>query len=333
MEIINSVSWFKKYQPQTAEDYVFESEDDKHLVKTWIDDGRIPGNVLLFGKAGTGKSALATILIRHIIKSQYDLNKLKDKKAATFDELHVWCQKTPVKSKQKIIFIEEIDRASPAAFNALKDELMEKYQSHVSFISTTNYINRIDHAVQTRFNFKFHLGQGNLAGTYDRLSYILEQENIKYEVSDLANFIENNISIGLRDMINTLQIYSKDNYIDFANIKIQRSEQEIDVIQNVANIISTLMQTTNLNDKKIATQRPLNSSIAPYYTAIVELINYNTEINYNTIYLELMENVNYAPLIIIIDRYLNSSDYAKFPHVKFLAFLSEVIRCLVDMSL
>ena len=333
MDILSSVSWFKKHQPKTIDDYVFETEEHKDLVKTWMENEIIPGNVLLYGKAGTGKSSLAHLLLYSIIKSQYDLNQVKDKSVDNIDSLHIWCQKKPVKSKKKVIYIEEVDRCSSAAFNSLKDELMEKYQEHVSFICTTNHLNRIEHAVQTRFTFIFNLNSSNLAGTYDRLANILNAEKIAFTPEGLKTYVENNIQIGLRDMINGLQVNVRNNSIDFTNLRIQKSEQEDEVIKNTLLIMKTIMESRNVKEKQIALSMPMTSIIAQPYSSILEIINYNNDLNYTSIYTELAEKVSYGPLIILIDRYLSTLESRRFLHIHFIAFLNEVLKCLTELNI
>ncbi len=333
MDILNKVSWFKKYQPKSVEDYVFENEQNKNNVIQWIEEGSIPGNILLYGPAGTGKSALAYLLIHGIIKSQHDIKKVKDKGVKSIDELHIWAQKAPVSSKKKIIYIEEVDRCSREAFNALKDGLMENYQDHISFLCTTNWLSRIEHAVQTRFNYKFNLESTNLFGTYARLANILNTEKIQWTEDELKVYVENNISLGLRDMINNLQINVVNDKINFANIKLQKSDQENRLIELTISIIDKIINSQDINDKMMILKMPLKSSITVQWASIIELINYNYEINYETVFLEIQERNSFGPLLPIIDRYLNSMDGRKFPHVHYQGFLYEMMRCVLDISI
>lgn len=332
-QTISSISWFKKYQPKTLDEYVFESDDQKKEITSWIENGIIPGNVLMYGNAGTGKTALAQLIIRSIVKSNYDVQKIKDKGVATFDELHTWCQKQPISSKQKIVYIEEIDRASTAAFNSLKDGLMENYQPHVAFIATTNFINRIEYPVQTRFNFRFSLNCSNLAGIYDRLTTILEAEKIPYTPDEMKVFIENNVSIGLRNMINLLQVNFHDGKIDFANMKTIKSEQEESIIELVLELFNIIQTTNDINTKIMCTRLPLNSPIGTTYSKILEIINYNNDINYTTVYLELYEKLNYLPLKIIADQYVHESEYKRFQNVHFISFLYDSMKCIIELTL
>lgn len=330
---ISNISWYKKYNPKTIDEYVFESEEQKNQVLEWIKNECIPGNLLLYGKAGTGKSSLLSILLHSTIKSQYDLNQVRNKSVENIKELRTWIQKAPVKSKKKIVYIEEFDRLSKEAENELKDGMMEHYQQYVSYVAATNHLNRVESAVQTRFNFIFNLNSTNIPGTYNRLVQILTAENIQFDPQLLQNYTENNIQIGLRNLINTLQVYSRNGTIDFSNVKFQKSEQEDEVIKAVLNITKTLTESKNLRDKAMALQLPLQSCIAPYYTTILDIINYNLDINYESIYLGIHDFNNFGPLMLIIDRYVSTVDNRKFPNIHFVSFLYEAIKCLVEMNI
>ena len=332
MSSINSISWFRKYQPKTLDEYVFESNQQKEDIKSWIEGGAIPGNLLMYGNAGTGKTALAELIIRSIIKSQYDVQKIKDKGVATFDELHNWCQKQPISSKQKIVYIEEIDRASSAAFNALKDGLMEKYQPHVQFIATTNFINRIEAPVQSRFNIKLNLTCSNVSGIWDRLTSILEAEQVTFDGMKMKTFIEMNHSIGLRNMINLLQVSVHNGIVDFDNMKLAKSEQE----ENVVNLVGQLFNELNklqVSQKIVAVKQPLDTPIAPIYSSILETINYNSDINYVTIFTELLNKTKFLPLKVIIDEFLQDVETKRYLNIHFIAFLYKAMKCYVELSI
>lgn len=332
METINSIGWFRKYQPKTLDEYVFESEQQKNDIKSWIEGGAIPGNLLMYGNAGTGKTALAELIIRSIIKSQYDVQKIKDKSVSTFDELHNWCQKQPISSKQKIVYVEEIDRASSAAFNSLKDGLMEKYQPYVQFIATTNFLNRIEAPVQSRFNIKLNLTCSNLHGIWDRLCDILNAEQVKFVESDLQKFIESNHSIGLRNMINILQVNCHDGILDFTDMKMAKSEQE-EVIINLILTLFNELNTLNISQKIVAVKQPLDTPIAATYTKILEIINYNNDINYITIFTELFNKTNFLPLKVIIDNYLQECETKRYLNIHFISFLYKAMKCYVELTI
>ena len=139
------ISWFEKHRPLSLNDMVFDDESDMLLAKQWIENGRIDGNVILFGPPGTGKSTLINILIKSIIKSGNDLFRMKTRSVKEIDEkLKPFLNKKPIKSKIKIAYIEEIDGISPQGQRTLKEDLMEKYQKTCAYLCATNYIKKVD---------------------------------------------------------------------------------------------------------------------------------------------------------------------------------------------
>lgn len=334
MSSINSMSWFKKYQPKVIEDYVFENEDCKQKVKDWIENGAIDGNLILYGPGGTGKSALSYLLIHGVIKNKYDLMKVKDKGVKTFDdELPPWLLKAPQGSKQKIVYIEEFDRCSPQALNSLKDGLMDNYQPHVAYIATTNYFNKLEDPIKQRFTHQFNLSKINVEGAIIRLTNILQLENIQFHEEGLRNYVEKNKNIGLRKLINGLQTNVKSNCIDFNNVILQKSEFEDIIVEHMLNIFNFLMQCNNAKTKIPCLYTPTNSGIATYYNTILENIVYNSEINYQNILEELFLKIYFMPCRKVISEYMNTIDYVKIPHIHFNAFIGSFIKACIEMYL
>ena len=179
----------------------------------------------------------------------------------------------------------------------------------------------------------FNLGSSNLAGTYDRLATILNSEGVQWTQDGLKDYVLNYINLGMRDMINGLQTNVVNGVVDFSNIKMQKSEQEEELISATMAIIEGLLSSKDLRDKMLAIQMPRSSSIASYYDAILELVNYNYELNYETVFLQLAELNKFGPLKPIIDRYMRTMDGVKYPHVHFEAFLYELMKCVVDINI
>lgn len=331
--MLENSSWFEKYKPRTFDDYVFESQEMKDEVKRWLDVGAIPGNLLLYGPAGTGKSALSSLLINSMIKHRSDLLIPPDKKAETMDNLVTFCIKQPVKSKKKIIYIEEIDRMHPAAMNSLKEKSMEKYQDHVSFICTTNFINGIEHAVRTRFTYKYNLQCKNVEGVYLRLKHILDNEKVQYQEQDLMDFVSNNILMGLRDLINTMQVGVIGNSINFASLQLQRSEQEGELIELTLALFRELFNLQDYNEKRVCAINPRNSKIASQYNSILEIVQYNYEINYQGVLTGLSDKIQFLPIQFIIDKYVHSLHTRKYLHIHYLSFVYESMDAILKISI
>lgn len=330
---MDNIAWFKKFQPKAIEDYVFDTNEQKQQALQWIENNSINGNLLLCGDAGTGKTALSTILIQNLIKSSYDLKYIKKRSVESIDKLQNWLEKKPVKSIKKIIYLEEFDRLSREAIATLKDGMMEKYQEHVTFICTTNYLNRIDKAIRTRFTYKWVFGIAvNSEGVVNRLNQILKEEDIKFSLEDLQHFVKNNAKIGMRDLINTLQINSINGTVDFTNIKLEKSEQEQQIIELTLKIFSFLFTTKDIKQKHICMISPMNSEIAAFYSGILDLTQYNLELDYESIYIELDNKINFLPITKLIDKYLNELNSKRLLHIHYISFLYDSIKTIIDIN-
>jgi DNA polymerase III gamma/tau subunit len=333
--MINQIAWFLKYQPKEIEDYVFNNNQQEEDVKTWIKNETIPGNLLLFGPAGCGKTSLAELLLNKLVKKDANFKSIKSRSVSEIDTLYTWVKRKPGKpDKKKIIYIEEFDRLSIAAMNQLKDTLLEKFQEHVSFIVCTNYVNKIPQPILTRFTYQYELKSLNKEGTLSRIEDILKSEEIKYENEDLLEFINNNYKCGLRDIINNVQVgVAANNTIDFNSLAIDKNDTiESRVIELVQNIFNRTLKSNPVEQKAIYNQ-PMNSNICKEYGELIEILQFNHNIAWEEVYNGLYEKNIFLPLIQVIEKYINSFEMKKIQHIHFIAFLSEGIETMVKINL
>jgi len=334
--VINpNVSWFEEFRPQSIDDMVFSDEQQKRLVKSWVDSETIPGNVLLSGPAGTGKSTLALIIIKKIIKNQADYLRIKTRSVSDVDEkISPFVTKKPVSSKCKIVYIEEIDRTSRQFQAQLKEDLMEKYQEYVSFLCCTNYPRRIDSALRTRFTFQIEFKSDNLDGIKKRLEFILNQKHAKYDPAELVNFVNKNSKAGLRDLINALQVQfiSNNGVVDFKNLD-QNLNIEDNIVSNIVQMIEKIMSTTDPMTRKICLTAPFSSIIAKEYSSFVTLCHNNFDINYENIFERLYDVVKFLPLQVIIGRYSEEVDLKKYPNIHLVSCFYEMMKCCLESTI
>lgn len=332
---VKSKAWFMKYQPTTIVDLVFDSNEHKQLMEQWIADERITGNVLFFGKPGLGKTASVELLIHSIIKAQNDLHICKDRNVKEIREIvKPFLKKRPVKSKQKIVYIEEADKLHPDALNILKDGLMEKHQETSSFICCTNYIGKLkqkDEAILSRFTYKIPFSGKNVDGIVERLSYILTAEQAKYDKIQLKVFVEKSLQVGIREILNMLQISFMANggEIDFESIQGYAGIEE-----NVVNLIINIVRTIsglNPRDKKLCIINPLNSPVAQDYQSLCAILHNNYDVNYGSVFDRLYETSKFLPLQLIIARHADENDFKKYPHVNVLSCLKEMMECMINI--
>jgi DNA polymerase III gamma/tau subunit len=330
-----NISWFEKWRPAVLDDVVFNNNQEKEMIQTWITDGKIPGNVLLFGPPGTGKTTLGTILIKLLIKSQGDLYVMKTRSVNEIDDnIKPFVVKRPIQSKGKIVYIEEIDKILRQGQNTLKDGLLEKYQEYVSFICCTNFIKRIDPALLTRFTYKIEFISDNKEGIKARLEYILNQEQTKYNQSEFAEFVDKNYKHGLRDLINELQVSAKMNngVINFKDLD-KNLNIEDNVISYIHRMLHEIMKCQDLNSKKLCLVSPFNSIIAKDYQEFVTIVHNNFDINYESIFRRLYETTRFLPLQVLIGNYAEDIETKKYPHLHLISCFYELMKCVTETSM
>jgi len=333
MKNIMETSWYLKYCPQTIEDLVFDNDDHKKIIFNFVENEQIQGNLLLYGPAGLGKSASANLLINTIIKAQNDLLILKDRSVKEIREKVLpFVTKRPTRSNQKIVLIEEADKLHKEAENVLKTNTLELYQKNTSFIACTNYIKKIDEALLTRFNTKIAFVGTNVIGITERLTTILKSENAQFNETDLKKYVETNLKMGIRELINQLQFSfnSNNQQIDFNTIS-TTGGNEIQIINLIMMILKQSIKA-NIKDKKMILDFPENSSIATQYKELIIILNNNYDINYDYIYNQLYNAINYIPVKLIIGKSANISSNKTFPHIELLSCYYDMLQSIITIN-
>ena len=241
--------WVEKYRPSTIDTYI-GNEHLKSKVSVYLESGDLP-HLLLFGKAGTGKTTLAKLLVKNIECDYLYIN--------ASDENNVDTVRTKVKNfastvgfkDLKIIILDECDYITPNAQAALRN-LMETFSKHCRFILTCNYVERIIDPIQSRCQL-FQIIPPSKVEVAQRLNQILEEEEINCELKDLKILIDSNypdirrtINSAQRNVVN-LQLKLDTNSIIQNDYKLKLLE--ILKIQNKRNAFKDIRQL--LADNKI----------------------------------------------------------------------------------
>ena len=192
--------WVEKYRPSSLDTYI-GNDHLKSKVSIYLESGDLP-HLLLFGRAGTGKTTLAKLLIKIIECDYLYIN--------ASDENNVDTVRTKVKNfastigfkDLKIIILDECDYITPNAQAALRN-LMETFSKHCRFILTCNYVERIIDPIQSRCQL-FQIIPPSKKEVAQKLHNILIEENVNSELDDIKILVDSGYP-DIRRVINSAQ--------------------------------------------------------------------------------------------------------------------------------
>jgi len=317
VEIANSL-WVERYRPKKISELVLPDQ--------YVEDFNICiqkqeiSHFLFSGSPGSGKTCVAQILCSKegIIQNKNDNvlevdGSAKASRGITFveDVIEQYLKIPPAQpDKYKIVFIDEADQLTEAAFKSLR-HIMEKYSRHSRFILTCNYVSKIEDAVQSRcqhYVFKqmpveFVIGYGKT---------ILESEKISYDEKDLK-FVVDQLYPDIRKIIGVLQKCSQSGKLKTDKNSIYSTEKII-----ISGIIEMIGFIQGGQDHKI------NAII----NNIVQLVG-DMDLDYRTIYTDLFFRETVPTVAkIIINKYSNGHADCLLPNQHFLSMVFEIIQAL-----
>jgi replication factor C small subunit len=198
--------WVEKYRPMDLSTYV-GNEHLKEKVKAYLESEDVP-HLLLYGKAGTGKTTLAKIVVNNIDCDYMYINASDENKVDDVrNKIKTFASSVGFKSL-KVIILDECDYLTPNAQAALRN-LMETFSKHCRFILTCNYVERIIDPIQSRCQ-SYKVVPPSKKEVAQQMVNILTQENCQFELDDIA-LIVNAGYPDIRRVINSAQRQIVDN--------------------------------------------------------------------------------------------------------------------------
>ena len=192
--------WNEKYRPTSLDSYI-GNEHLKSKVSIFIETND-PPHLLFYGRAGTGKTTLSKIITKSIECEYLYINASDENSVDTVRDKVKGFASTLGFQSLKVIILDECDYITPNAQAALRN-LMETFSRHCRFILTCNYVERIIDPIQSRCQ-SFQIVPPSKKEVAVHLSEILTNENVKFEVDDIATII-NGAYPDIRKVINTSQ--------------------------------------------------------------------------------------------------------------------------------
>ena len=198
--------WVERYRPQDLSTYV-GNEHLKSKVERFLDDGNIP-HLLLYGRAGGGKTTLAKIIVNNTECDYLYINASDERNIDLVrDKLKTFASSVGFKP-MKVVILDEADYLNVNSAQPALRNLMETFSAHCRFILTCNYVEKIIDPIQSRCQtYKIVPPSKKEVALHSKT--ILEKEQISFDLDDLALVVTAGYP-DMRKVINELQRMSID---------------------------------------------------------------------------------------------------------------------------
>lgn len=240
----------EKYRPDTLEGYI-GNDDFKTSLQQWISTNDVP-HLLLCGGAGTGKTTAAKLIVNNINCDYVYINCSDENGIDTIrDKVKSFASAATFKP-QKVVIMDEADFLTINAQAALRN-VIETFSLTTRFIFTCNYVERIIDPIQSR-TVVFELTPPSMKEVAMKCLQILDEEEIKYQRSDVANIVKQTYP-DIRKSLNLLQSSIKKGVLEPNRILTnfnKTSDQIIELLkgQNIKNFttIRQIIMDSNIRD-------------------------------------------------------------------------------------
>ena len=295
--------WVERYRPTQLENYV-GNEHLKAKVERYIKSNDVP-HLLLYGRAGTGKTTLAKLIVKNIECDYLYINASDENSVDTVRNKVRQFASTIGFKDMKVIVLDECHYITPNAQAALRN-LMETFSKHCRFILTCNFVERIIDPLQSRCQV-FEIIPPSKKDVAVHLTKVMELENTTYDNEDLKVLIDSSYP-DVRKIINATQRSVVDNKV----VMDRQSTIQNDYKLKVLDILKT-------QDKKTA------------FANLRQLLADNAIRDYSDCFRLLYDNVdefaagNMAAVILILARYEQSDMQVVDKEINFMAMLIELL--------
>ena len=222
--------WVEKYRPTDLSTYV-GNEHLKEKVKVYLESEDVP-HLLLFGKAGTGKTTLAKIVVNNIDCDYMYINASDENKVDDVrNKIKTFASSVGFKSL-KVIILDECDYLTPNAQAALRN-LKETFSKHCRFILTCNYVERIIDPIQSRSQ-SYKVVPPSKKEVAQQMVNILKEENCTFELDDIA-LIVNAGYPDIRRVINSAQRQIVDGKLKIDTSSVIQNNYKLQLLEMLSN--------------------------------------------------------------------------------------------------
>jgi replication factor C small subunit len=305
----NHSLWVEKYRPLKLEDFVGH-QSLKDTIDVYIKNNDIP-HLLLYGKAGGGKTTLAKLLSLHLNCDTLYINASSENSVDVVREKIQNFSMGQGLRGLKLIILDEGDYLTINGQAALRN-VMESFSFNTRFIITCNYVERIIEPIVSRCQV-IEMTPPSKKEVALFVAGILDKEKVEYEPTDIK-FLIDSMYPDIRRIVNTCQLQSHTGKL----LINQRAMIDSDYKMKILEV---------LKDKSLSKKDAFKS--------IRQLVADNSISHFDDVYKLLYDKLeeyatgHIAPVILI----LADMDYkSSFAIDKEINFMSTVIQILTEIK-
>jgi DNA polymerase III delta prime subunit len=241
-EKVNNSLWCERYRPSKLSEYV-GNDHLKAKVEGYLESGDVP-HLLLYGRAGTGKTTLAKLIVNSIECDYMIINASSENNVDTVRNKVTNFASSMGFKPFKIIILDEFDYMTHNA-QAILRNLMETFSAHCRFILTCNYVEKVIEPIQSRCQ-TFQIIPPTKKDVAIQISNILKAEEMEFDIKDLVPIIDAAYP-DIRKVINTCQLNSNKGKL---KVDVQNLLENDYKIKNICNVFEVFFnsQTNDLQD-------------------------------------------------------------------------------------
>ena len=303
MERLEHSLWVEKYRPNTLDTYI-GNEHLKSKVSVYLESGDLP-HLLLYGKAGTGKTTLAKLLVNNIECDYMYINASDENSVDTVRNKVRGFASTMGFKDYKIIILDECDYITPNAQAALRN-LMETFSKHCRFILTCNFVERIIDPIQSRCQ-SFQVIPPSKKEVALHIHNILNEEGVASKMDDVAGLVNAGYP-DIRIVINSCQRQCVDGMLVVDKQSLVESDYKMKLLE--------IIKTQNKKDAFKGVRKLLADSQITDFAELYKLM-YDEVDSYGTGHI--------AECILIIAKYQLSDSQVVDKEINAMAMIIELL--------
>jgi DNA polymerase III delta prime subunit len=223
----------EKYRPKTVEECILP-ESIKKTFREIVKSG-VPQNLMLAGKAGTGKTSVAKALCNDLDCDYIMINCSEDGNIDTLrNKIRTFASTVSLNDKQKVVILDEFDYSNASSIQPALRGAIEEFAKNCRFILTCNYKNRIIEPIHSRctvidFTIPAKDKPKMAKEFFNRCVNILTAEKIGYDEKVLSELIVKHFP-DFRRILNEIQRYSVSGKIDVGILADTKNQKITDLI-------------------------------------------------------------------------------------------------------